>query len=150
MPPGVRKGERVVRIDARGGGLAPVTRIEAETTASRDQPGSPRVREAALLDDAGIEYRGKPLPVWKVRLTDSADTVVYVDGRTGEVTARRNDVWRVYDFLWSLHIMDYGKREGFNHPLIMAAAALAFLTVASGSLLWGVRIVRRLRKRSLR
>ncbi len=143
----VRSSERVVRMDARTGGLAPVTRFEAEATAVRDQPRSPHVLDALLLGNAGTEYRGKPLPVWQVRMADSGGTVVYVDGRTGEVTARRNDVWRIYDFLWSLHIMDYGRREDFNHPLIMVAAAVAFATVASGSVLWAVRIVRRVRKR---
>ena len=144
----VKGHEHVVRLDARTGAVAPVTREEAEETARRDQPSAPRVVDAELLREPSIEYRGKPVPAWKVRLGNDAGMIVYVDARTGEVTARRNDVWRIYDFLWSLHIMDYGQRESFNHPLIIAAAALALLTVSSGSVLWVVRIVRRLRKRA--
>jgi len=139
----------VARVDARSCAAAPVARAEAEWTARRDIPGEPAVRSSERIEAAGVEYRGKPLPAWRVALSDPAGTVVYVDARTGDVTARRNDLWRAYDFLWSLHIMSYGTREGFNHPLIIAAASLAVLTVASGMALWVVRLARRLRRRPL-
>lgn len=136
-------GDARYRIDARTGESRPVDEHEAREIAQRDQPGSPAVRDAARIErDAEIEYRDRPLPAWRVRLADDAATVVYVDAVTGEVTARRNDVWRVYDFLWSLHIMDYRGRESFNHPLLIAAASLGMLTVASGAALWGLRAAR--------
>lgn len=134
------------RIDARSGESRHVDEQEAREIARRDQPGSPAVRDAARIElDADIEYRDRPLPAWRVRLADDAATVVYVDAVTGEVTARRNGVWRVYDFLWSLHIMDYRGRESFNHPLLIAAACLGMFTVASGAALWMLRTVRWLR-----
>jgi uncharacterized iron-regulated membrane protein len=98
--------------------------------------------------DPHVEYRDKPLPVWRVHLGDDAGTIVYVDAITGEVTARRNDVWRVYDFLWSLHIMDYRTRDDFHHPLLIGAASLGILTVLTGSILWVTRFLRWRRRRS--
>jgi len=134
------------RIDARSGESRAVDEEEAREIARRDQPGSPEVLDASRIEhDADIEYRDRPLPAWRVRLADDAATVVYVDAVTGEVTARRNGVWRVYDFLWSLHIMDYRGRESFNHPLLIAAASLGILTVASGVVLWMLRTIRWLR-----
>lgn len=133
-------GDRRFRFDARTGEERPVDEREARATASRDQPGSPRVKEAVRLEkNPDVEYRGKPLPAWRVVLDDGAGTVVYVDAVTGEVTARRNDVWRIYDLLWSLHIMDYRERESFRHPLLATAASLGLLTVLSGVVLWIVR-----------
>ncbi len=143
----VRQGRAVARFDARTGAPAPVTAAEAEAVTRLDQPSRPEVEAAVLVAEAPIEYRDKPLPAWRVVVRDGAGTAVYVDARTGEVTARRNDLWRTYDFLWSLHIMDYGSRESFNHPLIMAAAGLAVLTVASGIVLWALRLTRWLRAR---
>lgn len=143
-----RRGDHTVRIDARSGEFRPVELEEAEDTARRDQGGGPVVRSSALLTEAPIEYRGKPLPAWRVQLDDEAGTAIYVDVRTGEVTARRNDRWRTYDFLWSLHIMDYKGRENFNHPLLIVAVGLALLTVFSGVTLWVVRLVRRWRSRA--
>jgi uncharacterized iron-regulated membrane protein len=142
-----RKAHHTVRIDARTGARADVSREEAESTAQRDQVGSPRVVSADLLLTAPVEYRGKPLPALRVTLADAHETRVFVDARTGDVTARRTGLWRTYDFLWSLHIMDYGDRESFHHPLITVAASLALLTVISGSVLWVTRVVRRLRRR---
>ncbi len=138
----VRKGHAAVRFDARTGAPAPVTAAEAQAIARRDQAGPPEVESATLVDVAEIEYRDKPVPAWRVVLQDGRGTAVYVDARTGEVTARRNDVWRIYDWLWSLHIMDYRGREDFNHPLIMVAAGLAVLTVLSGLVLWSLRLSR--------
>jgi hypothetical protein len=149
----VVQGDRAVRVDARAGSLAPVTPDEAGAIAQRDQPGAPQVRDVALVEGAPpIEYRDCesgdcPLPVYRVTLGDAAGTVVYVDAATGDVTARRNDRWRTYDFFWSLHIMDYRGREDFNHWLIRAAALLAMATVASGIVLLGLRSVRWVRRR---
>jgi hypothetical protein len=144
----VRGDRAVVRLDARTGALAAVTREEAEATARRDQPGDPAVKDATLVT-AGppIEYRDCEsgdcaLPAWRVSLADAAGTNVWVDATTGEVTTRRNDVWRTYDFLWSLHIMDYKERESFHHPLMWIAATAALLTVLTGIILLGVRTVR--------
>ena len=51
---------------------------------------------------------------------------------TDPFVARRNDWWRLFDFVWMLHIMDYETRDDFNHPLLIATAATALLFVVSG------------------
>jgi Na+-transporting NADH:ubiquinone oxidoreductase subunit F len=129
-----------VRLSASTGDPVPVDRSEAEATAARDQPGEPVITSAELVErDAPIEYREKALPAWRVRVAGDGGMTIWVDARTGDVTARRSDVWRLYDFLWSLHIMDYSERESFNHPLIIAAALLGIATVFSGAILWILR-----------
>lgn len=135
-----RVGGKSFRLDAKTGADRAVDEAEARAIASRDQPGMPEAVGAVLIDGpTELEYRGKALPAWRVLLADDRGTAIYVDAITGEVTARRNDVWRVYDFLWALHIMDYRERESFRHPLLIGAAALGLLTVASGGVLWLLR-----------
>lgn len=141
-----RAGRRRVRVDAQTGAVASVDREEAVRAARADQRGAPAARSVTRHAEAPLEYRGKPLPAWQVELDDERGTRVYVDAITGVVTARRNSTWRLYDFLWGLHIMDYGERESFNHPLLVGAAALGLLTVLSGAVLWIVRIARALRR----
>jgi len=51
----------------------------------------------------------------------------------GDLVTRRNRLWRIYDFAWMLHIMDYREREDFNHPLLVSASFLALLVVLSGA-----------------
>jgi hypothetical protein len=148
----VTGADAVVRVDATSGELAPVDRAGAEAIARRDQPGSPTVLETTLVTQSPpIEYRdcesGEcPLPAFRVALADKARTVVYVDARTGDVAARRNEDWRTYDFFWSLHIMDYRAREDFNHWLIRAAAMLAMATVLTGTILLALRATRWVRR----
>lgn len=145
----VARGEGgAVRLDARTGAPAPVTVEEAEETARRDQPGEPPVVASERLEgSAGVEYRQKPLPAFRVELGDEAGTVVYVDAKTGDVTARRTRAWRLFDLMYSLHIMDYKDRSDRNQPILIGASVLALVTAASGAALWGLRIARRIRRR---
>ena len=115
----------ILRVDARSGELAPVSRAEAELIARRDQPDSPPVRGTTLIESSPpVEYRDCEhtectLPVYQVALADPAGTVLYVDAATGDVTARRNDRWRLYDFFWSLHIAGLPRSRGLQslaHP----------------------------------
>ncbi|HEY3822131.1 MAG TPA: PepSY domain-containing protein [Polyangiaceae bacterium] len=145
-----------VRVDARSGEVAPVSPAEAEAIARRDQPGSPAVAGTTLVEGtAPLEYRDCEhtectMPAYRVALADAARTVLYIDAANGEVTARRNDRWRLYDFFWSLHIMDYRAREDFNHVLIRGASLLAVATVASGIVLLTLRATRWVRRRLAR
>ena len=144
---------RTARVDARTGRLAPVDEAEAAAIARRDQPNAPPARHVELVSgEPALEYRDcEPaecsLPAYRVALDDAAGTVIYVDAVTGDVTARRNDMWRTYDFFWSLHIMDYRAREDFNHWLIRGESLLAVATVASGIALLLLRATRWVRRR---
>jgi hypothetical protein len=119
----------------------------ARRIALADQRGVKGVRSISRIEVAPLEYRGKPLPAWCVELEDDRDTRIYIDASSGRVTARRNELWRWFDFFWSLHIMDYGERTDFNHPLLIGFAGLGILTVLSGGLLWLLRLWRRWKRR---
>jgi hypothetical protein len=143
-----RSRDGALRLHARTCKAALVTREEAEATARRDQPGEPPVRSVEYIETAPIEYRTRPVPAWRVSLGDGAETNVYVDARTGDVTARRNGAWRTFDFFYGLHIMQYETRSDRHHPLLIAAASLAMLTVWSGLVLWAIRLARWIKSRA--
>ncbi len=114
-----------------------ITREQAVHLARRDFVHEAGVRRVVLIERTPpIEFRGKPLPAWRVELDHPAEPHLYVDARTGEITARRNRAWRVFDFFWMLHTMDYAGRDDFNHPLLTGASVLAIVTAASGLGLW--------------
>lgn len=141
------RGETAFRLRADDASDAPVERAEAERVALEDQGGG-AVRSARLYTTSPpLEYRRKPLPAWRVELADAARTAVWVDAARAVVTTRRTRIWRIYDFLWSLHIMDYWGRDDFHTPWMMAAAALAIAAVASGAALWITRAMRARRRR---
>ena len=94
--------------------------------------------EAVLINEpkTGSEFRGRDLPLYKVTVTKPKKGIVYVDPVTGEIAAIRMKLWRAWDFLWSLHIMDYQERDDFSQWLLRLFSALGVLTVLSGIILW--------------
>jgi hypothetical protein len=53
----------------------------------------------------------------------------------GAFVAARGDSWRLFDFFWMLHTMDYVGRDDFNNPLVILAAAAAGWIALTGLLL---------------
>jgi len=137
-------GRPLVLADPDTGDLiAPVDSSEAERIALADFLHPARVGDVVWIEaDPPVEFRGGRLPVWQVVLDHPKKVSLYIDPVNGEVLARRSRKWRIFDFFWMLHIMDYGEREDFNHPLLTAAATLAVLSALSGILLWGYRLFR--------
>ena len=113
-----------------------ITSTEALSIVSARTKLSPT--EAVLINEpkTGSEFRGRDLPLYKVTVTKPKKGIVYVDPVTGEIAAIRMKLWRAWDFLWSLHIMDYQERDDFSHWLLRLFSALGVLTVLSGIILW--------------
>jgi hypothetical protein len=84
----------------------------------------------------GAEYRGRDLPLYQV-ITDHQDNIkVYLDAFSGEIVAIRSSSWRIWDFLWGLHIMDYIDRDNINNILIKIFSILALISSLSGVILF--------------
>ena len=87
-------------------------------------------------DTAGSEYRGRPLPLYKIS-TDTKEKInIYVNPMTGDILSIRSDSWRIWDFFWALHIMDYKDRENINNILLKIFSILALVTSVSGIVLF--------------
>jgi len=131
---------------ATGAPLPDLTADEAQAVALADYAGDAPIAKVALQEEATLEIRGRRPPLWRVDFADGRRTTIYVDPAGGEVAARRNRLWRVYDVFWMLHIMDYRARDDFNHPLLVGSAAVAWFLAASGAwlvVLWLRRQARR-------
>lgn len=120
--------------------LPALNKEQAAAVAKADfsQPAAVSSIEYITFVNPGSEYRNRPLPAWQVSFSDPDNTRVYVSAELAQVTARRNDSWRYFDFLWMLHIMDLEDREDFNTFLLQALSAIAIFTILSGFLLWAL------------
>lgn len=113
--------------------LSPIQKDEARAVAQGAFAGTGDIAHLQLVEDPGSEMRGiGPRPLWRAKFDDRLNTRIYVSPETGVVLRRRNDVWRLYDFFWMLHIMDYQERDDFNNPLLRAASAAGLLFSISG------------------
>ena len=89
---------------------------------------------ATLQTQPDIESRAKG-PVWRAQFDDSQRTALYFAADDGHFIAARTASWRVYDFFWMLHTMDYGGRDNFNNPLIVTIGMAALWLSISGIVL---------------
>ncbi|MCZ8324412.1 MAG: hypothetical protein O9283_04015 [Sphingomonadaceae bacterium] len=125
--------------------LPRVERDAAATIALRrwKGPTNPSVAVEAV-DQLSPEFRG-PLPAWRVIIDGS--TRVYVSAETGQIRAVRTDTWRIYDFLWGLHIMDWKEHDNFNNIWLVSFASSGLLFALTGFVLLTMRFPMRLTRR---
>jgi uncharacterized iron-regulated membrane protein len=136
--------ERVLFNAHTGERLSRLTKAQALELARLDFKGKLQTPTVRLLHKpTANEFRG-PFPAFRVDVGDARNTALYFDAYTGELLARRNDFWRVFDFLWMLHILDFGDRTDFNNNLLRTASGLGsmFLLTGVGLIFWG-RVKRR-------
>jgi len=132
-------------VDARTGRHpTPLPAAEARLLAGVQYQGKGRPVEVRWFAEAPQET-GKSGPLWRVDFNDAEKTSFYLSPETGEVVSRRSDVWRLYDLFWRIHILDFKDGEDFNHPLIIAAAALSLPMAITGLILLVIRLGRDLR-----
>ncbi|MFT3810880.1 MAG: PepSY domain-containing protein [Micropepsaceae bacterium] len=146
-----KSGGATALIDARSAAvLTPISEALARQVAEADFAGDRTASAAILVTQEGGDYRGR-LPAWRISFDDPDDTRIYVAANDGRVSARRSGTWRLYDFFWMLHIMDYSARENFNSPWMVGFAAGGLAVALSGVplLWWGVlRPMARRRRRT--
>ena len=123
-------------VDARTGRrLSPLPQARVIELARAYYAGSGDLAHAVLIAndaDKPTELQGQSLPLWRVDFDDWMKTSLYLRPDSGKLATRRHRFWRWYDFLWSLHIMDYRERSDVNNWLLRFATALGTTTVITG------------------
>ena len=106
----IEEGKKTYQTYPEGNVVEPITKEEAIKITAQKTTLNPM--EVSLVTELypGAEYRGE-LPVYKVTTDTKDDINVYVGYMTGDIGSIRSDSWRIWDFLWSLHIMDYRERD---------------------------------------
>lgn len=129
--------------DARTGEkLSPIGQDQALALALLDFKPEATPAKPEFLTETNKEYRGV-VPVWMVDMQDPEKTHIYISPDTGLVMARRSEKWRIYDYFWMLHIMDYENRTNFNNPLVIWASIFAFVFTITGTIMLFFRFKKR-------
>ena len=118
--------------DAASGTPIEVNADLAREVAVAAYAGTGPVEQVVPLDEITLAVRDHELPIWRIDFDDAKNSSFYVSGSTGVLLQRRNDTWRVWDFFWMLHNMDYLNRTSFNHPLIIAVGFAAVWLAITG------------------
>ena len=96
------------------------------------------VNNVAFIEkvDRHHEYREKLLPAYVISYEGHENLKAYVSAVDGKFQTVRHRDWRIFDFLWMTHTMDYEGRDDFNTTVLRAFSLLGLITVLSGFLLW--------------
>ncbi|MFM5913278.1 hypothetical protein D5I55_17300 [Chakrabartia godavariana] len=119
---------------ATGRYLKRLTLLEARAAALAAYAGAGKIEALRFVaaDRNPLELR-RERPAWEADFDDG--THVFIDADSGALLAVRTGQWRLYDFMWGLHIMDLQTREDTHHPILIAMAALAGLGTIFGLVL---------------
>ena len=142
-------GEKVV--DAVSGGpVEPPSEAEIRSIAKSSYTGKDEIASAALLSDIPGEIRGRKPPLWRVEFDHWNKPTLYFSPTTGELVSRRHELWRIFDFVWMFHIMDFNERENVNNPLLRIFTWGALLMASSGAWLLFYSFHRKKKKKAAR
>jgi hypothetical protein len=126
-------GRKILVDAANGQQLSPLSAGMIRQLARTYYAGSGELVAVELLEhEVPMEIRGRAPPLWRADFDDWLQTTLYLQPDTGALVARRHRLWRWYDFLWMLHIMDYGERETPTGIVPRVATVLGAITVLSG------------------
>ncbi|NVJ67089.1 MAG: PepSY domain-containing protein [Gammaproteobacteria bacterium] len=118
-----------------GDHLELLSQKEVEQFAKVYFTGNEPIKSSKLIKSIPLEASKLKDPVWQLYFDDSIDTTFYIHPYNGQLLTVRSDIWRLFDFVWMLHIMDYDTRDDFNNPLLITFAASALIFTISGIIL---------------
>lgn len=85
-----------------------------------------------LTDHAPRELSSRYLPVWRVDFEDFASPTFYISANNGRLVTKRHNFWRLFDWLFAFHVMDYIGEEADNKLLFI------FTVIALVASLFGI------------
>jgi uncharacterized iron-regulated membrane protein len=92
----------------------------------------PIIRATLIESNPPMEIQTRRLPLWRIDFDDRFSTSFYIDPYTGALATRRHQYWRIFDFMWMLHIMDYEERADAHNPLLVTAQVTGLIFTLTG------------------
>ncbi|WP_118857556.1 PepSY domain-containing protein [Sphingomonas mesophila] len=112
--------------------LPPLSKAEIRKLSVELYTGDEPISSTRLIRDIPGEIRGRKPPLWRVEFDHWNQPTFYLSPVTGAVITRRHELWRLFDVMWMLHIMDYDERENVNNWLLRPFTWAALMLALSG------------------
>jgi uncharacterized iron-regulated membrane protein len=102
-----------------------------------------KVKSVVLItDNPPFELSPRALPAWRINFDDFGAPSIYVSQSTGELVGKRHTFWRLFDWMFRFHIMDYGDAEDVGNWLLFVVAFFAILGCLLGLVMTWFLIVK--------
>ncbi len=142
---------KMMTVDGKTGQLlTPITEALAIQLAKSDYNGPGQFSKVTFLENPPGESGAGGAPRWAAQFEDGENTTLYIDPHAAKVTTSRSNKWRIFDFFFKLHVMDYDDGEDFHSWHLRLVSLIAMLVVLSGFTLLFFRIRRLLKNRRRR
>lgn len=138
----VDTGERVELRRASDGSVVTLNEDMVRELAAEHYAGDGELQSVSFHAEPTIETRDSGA-VWQASYDDEQRTTLYFAAQDGQLVETRNATWRLFDFFWMLHTMDYRGRDNFNNPLVITVGFAALWLALSGALLLFTSFTRR-------
>lgn len=120
---------------ASGQQLSPLSQQLAIQVARHQYTGTGHVISAQLVEEnPPYELSARHLPAWRVDFDDFGSPSIYISATYGQVVTKRHQWWRLFDWVFRFHVMDYQDSEVDNN-LLFTFALLGILAGMSGMFL---------------
>ena len=107
-------------LDATNGQLlSPLNKDMAQAAATFYYSGDGQIQEVELLlENPPFELNPRALPAWRVNFDNFGAPSIYVSAQSGLLVGKRHEFWRLFDWMFRFHIMDYGDAEEIDNMLL--------------------------------
>ena len=72
-----------------------------------------------ITENPPFELSARHLPVWRIDFDDFASPSFYISENTGQLVTQRHNFWRLFDWMFSFHVMDYIEEDATNKLLLV-------------------------------
>ncbi|WP_448212436.1 efflux RND transporter permease subunit [Colwellia sp. MEBiC06753] len=113
------QGENKYLVDATNGELlSPLPKALAVKIAQHEYTGDGAVINTQLIEqNPPFELNPKVLPAWRVNFDNFGAPSIYISATTGEIVGKVHEWWRLFDWMFRFHVMDYQDSEADNQLL---------------------------------
>ncbi|WP_412842152.1 PepSY domain-containing protein [Cognaticolwellia aestuarii] len=124
-------------VDATNGDLlSPLNKNKALALAKHAYSGRGELISAELITaDPPFELSARHLPAWRINFDDFGSPALYISANSGKIVTKRHEFWRLFDWMFRLHVMDYDDGENVSNWLLFIFALLAIFATCSGLVL---------------
>jgi uncharacterized iron-regulated membrane protein len=140
-------------VDAESGDvLSPLSKQQAGLIArnalsSNLAKANPSFKSITYIDKKPpFELSSRHLPVWRLDLTGLQSASLYVGVNNGLIVTKRHNAWRLFDWMFRFHIMDYSTGDVSNN-LLLIFTVLSLLASLTGLFLIYFKLLQPILKR---
>ncbi len=105
------KDKKVMVSAINGKQLSPLAKDEAIKAARYFYTGQGKIASVEFIsDNPPFELSRRvhsDLPAWRINFDDLGNPSLYISATNGKLLGKRHDYWRLFDYMFNFHAMDY-------------------------------------------